>query len=598
MKFIKNLNGLLVSQERRQGFVLLVMTVLMALLEMIGISSIVPFVSVMAKPELLETNASYKSILTFARTFVDFTAEQALFASGIIVLTLLVISLAFKAATTYLQLHFVFMREYSIGKRLMEGYLRQPYSWFLSRNSADLGKTILSEVNQVVYHGLMPLINLVSHSAVAIALVTLLILTDPLLALTAGTTLASAYALIYWAFRGVLVDNGDDRIKANHERFTAISEAFGSPKEVKLAGLEEAYIKRFSLPAKAYAKSQVSAQLIGQLPRFALEAIAFGGMILLVLYLVSKRGDLANALPVISLYAFVGYRLMPALQNIYGAMTSLRYAGPGLDALHADMTSLQNISLDTERVVSPRFDRAIALKCAQYKYPNAPSPVIKNLSLIIPAKSIVGLVGATGSGKTTTVDLILGLLETQSGVLEVDGEAITASNVRAWQRGIGYVPQQIYLSDDTIAANIAYGLVGDGIDQEAVERAAKVANLHDFVISELPKRYQTVVGERGVRLSGGQRQRIGIARALYHNPTVLVLDEATSALDNITEQAVMDAVSNMKYEVTIIVIAHRLSTVKLCDRIFYLEKGQLRAEGTYEDLVKLSKQFRKMAIGQ
>jgi len=204
-------------------------------------------------------------------------------------------------------------------------------------------------------------------------------------------------------------------------------------------------------------------------------------------------------------------------------------------------------------------------------------------------------VGATGSGKTTTVDLILGLLEAQVGVLEVDGQAITEHNRRAWQRAIGYVPQQIYLADDTVAANIAFGLQEKDIDQAAVERAAKIANLHEFVANELPQQYQTTVGERGVRLSGGQRQRIGIARALYHNPQVLILDEATSALDNLTEQAVMEAVHNLGHEITIILIAHRLSTVKACDTVYLLEKGELKAQGTFDELTQANERFRAMA---
>ena len=207
----------------------------------------------------------------------------------------------------------------------------------------------------------------------------------------------------------------------------------------------------------------------------------------------------------------------------------------------------------------------------------------------------MGLVGPTGSGKTTTVDIILGLLESQKGTLEVDGKIITQQNSRSWQRSIGYVPQQIFLADDTVAANIAFGLELKDINQEAVEEVAKIANLHNFVMEELPKQYQTTIGERGVRLSGGQRQRIGIARALYHRPKVLVLDEATSALDNQTEQAVMDAINNLAKHITIILIAHRLSTVKKCNQIFLLEKGEIKNQGTFEELINTNENFRKSA---
>ena len=286
---------------------------------------------------------------------------------------------------------------------------------------------------------------------------------------------------------------------------------------------------------------------------------------------------------------------MPALQNIYGAVTKLRFAGPAIDSLHKDLMSLQPAN-PHQAMAAMSLIQAITLNQIQYSYPNAPQPALKDLSLTIPAKRTVGLVGATGSGKTTTVDLILGLLEAQEGALEVDGQAITEQNRRAWQRAIGYVPQQIYLADDTVAANIAFGLDAKDIDQAAVERAAKIANLHEFVVNELPQQYQTTVGERGVRLSGGQRQRIGIARALYHNPQVLILDEATSALDNLTEQAVMEAVHNLGHEITIILLAHRLSTVKACDTTFLLEKGELRAQGTFDELTQANERFRAMAV--
>lgn len=567
------------------------MILVMALLDMIGVASIMPFIAVLANPELVETN----DILNSAYSKLAFTdPQQFLFALGMLMFMLLLVSLAFKAFTTYAQLRFTLMREYSIGKRLVEGYLHQPYSWFLSRHSADLGKNILSETSKVIYQAMVPMVTLIAQGAVAVALLALLILTDPQLALIVGMTLATVYTLIFKANRGLLGRIGQEYVKANQARFIAVSEAFGASKEVKVGGLEEAYIQRFSDPALTYARHQATSSVISQLPRFALEAIAFGGMLLVVLYLMAQRGNFASAMPIITLYAFAGYRLMPALQQIYGAVAQLRFAGPALDALHSDLMSLQPAHPDPSQDAIT-LTRAITLNQIQYRYPNAPQLALKNLSLYIPAQSTVGLVGATGSGKTTTVDLILGLLEAQQGTLAVDGQAITEHNRRAWQRAIGYVPQQIYLADDTVAANIAFGLQEKDIDPAAVERAAKIANLHEFVFNELPQQYQTTVGERGVRLSGGQRQRIGIARALYHNPQVLILDEATSALDNLTEQAVMEAVHNLGHEITIILIAHRLSTVKACDTIFLLEKGELKAQGNFEELKQVNERFRAMA---
>jgi ABC-type bacteriocin/lantibiotic exporter with double-glycine peptidase domain len=542
----------------------------------------------------VETNAILKTVYTVSSNFGVDTPEQFLFALGIGVFLLLVGSLAFKALTTYVQLRFTLMREYSIGKRLVEGYLHQPYSWFLNRHSADLGKTILSEVSNVTDGGITPTMNLIAQGTVAIALLMLLIVMDPKLALIVGLTLAAVYSLIFRTTSALLARMGTERVKANQERFVVVSEAFGAAKEVKVGGLEYAYIQRFAGPAQTYARYQASAQVISQLPRFALEAIAFGGMLLVMLYLMAQSGGFASALPIIALYAFAGYRLMPALQQVYGALTQLRFSGPALDALHKDLMSLQPTGPYQQQPALP-LNQVITLNNIVYRYPNAAIPALKGISLTIPARSTVGLVGATGSGKTTTVDLILGLLDAQEGTLAIDGQPITDHNKRAWQRAIGYVPQQIYLADDTVAANIAFGIEPEQIDQAAVERAAKIANLHEFVTNDLPQGYATTVGERGVRLSGGQRQRIGIARALYHKPQVLILDEATSALDNLTEQAVMEAVNNLGHDITIILIAHRLSTVRQCDQIYLLERGEVNASGTYEELIDSSQQFAAMA---
>jgi ATP-binding cassette, subfamily B, bacterial PglK len=337
--------------------------------------------------------------------------------------------------------------------------------------------------------------------------------------------------------------------------------------------------------------------VIAQLPRYALEAIAFGGMLLVILYLMAKSGSFASALPIIALYAFAGYRLMPTLQQIYQAFTQLRFAGPALEALHKDLSSLQAADVQHGHLSPLPLTQAITLNQVSYRYPHAPQPALKGIDLTIPAHSTVGFVGATGSGKTTAVDVILGLLEPQEGVLNIDGQPITAANRRQWQRAIGYVPQHIYLADDSVAANIAFGANAKDIDPQAMERAATIANLHEFVVNDLPQGYATTVGERGVRLSGGQRQRIGIARALYQNPQVLILDEATSALDNLTEQAVMEAVNNLGHDITIILIAHRLSTVRQCDQIFILERGEVKAQGTFEELKQANERFRAMAQG-
>ena len=584
MQTFKKLFYLLTPVERKRAGLLLIMILIMALLDLIGVASILPFMLVLTNPDLIETNTLLNAIFQASTIFGIESAQQFLFILGFIVFILLVFSLIFKAITTYFQLSFIQMSDYSLSKRLVEGYLHQPYSWFLNRHSAELGKSILSEVSGIIGNGVKPLIEVIAKGTVAISLVILLFVANPTLAIIVGLVLGISYLFIFYLIRSYLNLIGKKRLQSNQSRFISVSEAFGAIKEVKFGNLEEIYINRFSNSAKIFANSQASAQVLAQIPRFFLEAIAFGGILLIILFMMKQSGSFTNSLPIISLYVFAGYRLLPALQQIYASFTSLTFVAPALDKLCDDIVNLKPSEKNYSEDVL-EFKNSISLKNIYFDYPNSPRKALRDISFTIPAKYTVGIVGSTGSGKTTTVDIILGLLETQKGTLEVDGKIITSKNIKSWQKLIGYVPQYIYLSDDTIAANIAFGVDSKNINLEAVEKASKIANLHNFILEELPNKYNTQIGERGVRLSGGQRQRIGIARALYHNPKVLIFDEATSALDNQTEQLVMEATNKLSKEITIIIIAHRLNTVKNCDIIFKLENGQLVGKGSFDEIL-------------
>ncbi len=574
---------LLSKSERKNAFLLLLLILIMALLDMIGVASILPFMAVVTNPDVIETNFILNKMFQISKIFGVENNRDFLFTMGVFVFFLLVFSLMFKAFTTYIQLRFVQMREHSISKRFVESYLHQPYIWFLNRNSADLGKTMLSEIGSIVSKGMKPLIDMIAKGMISIALIILLIIVDPKLALIVGLSLSVAYLIIFLLTEKYLNKIGEERLKSNTLRFTILNEAFGAIKGVKFAGLEEIYAKRYSKSSKSYARSLAFSNIIGQLPRYALEIIAFGGIMLIILYLMAQKGNFNDAIPIISLYAFAGYRLLPAIQQIYASFTKISFIIPSLNEVSSDFKNLRitDFKEDQKKLV---LKKSIILNNINYIYPKSRITVLKDININIPAKSTIGLVGTTGSGKTTMVDIILGLLEAQSGTLEVDGQIITKQKIRSWQRIIGYVPQEIYLSDDTIQGNIAFGIESEHINEERVQEVAKIANLNEFVTKELEKKYLTTVGERGVRLSGGQRQRIGIARALYHKPQVLILDEATSALDIQTEKAVMDAVNNLRKDITIILIAHRLNTVKNCDIIFKLEKGKVVEQGNFNNL--------------
>lgn len=590
---VRQVVGLLSTKERKRALFLLGLVIVMAFLDMIGVASIMPFMAVLAKPELVESNR----ILATAYALCGLTDKnEFMFVLGIAVFVMLISSIVFKAWTMWVMLRFSRMLEYSLAKRFVELYLRQPYDWFLSRHSADLGKTVLDEVGRVVGGAIMPLMDVIAQGCVITALILLLLAADPVLACVGGFGMTLFYGLIYVFVRRRLTYYGEQRRISNLQRFQVLSEVFGGIKDVKVSGLEKQYLSRFEGSAYRFAIAQGQAQAASQLPRYAMEIIAFGGILGVVLFLMHSTGSLQNSLPILSLYALAGYRLMPSMQALFVNLAALRFGASTLGHVHSELLELEKTPVSSANTQAISLMHCVSLENISYQYPGARVPTLRSLKLDIKAKSTVGLVGMTGSGKTTTVDIVLGLLKPQEGQLKIDGTVINSENGAAWQASIGYVPQQIFLVDDTVAANIAFGIQADEIDHVAVVRAAKIANLHDFVVGGLPNGYATQIGERGVRLSGGQRQRIGIARALYRQPQLLILDEATSALDNVTELAVMDAVRNLGHQITIILIAHRLTTVRECDRIYMLDKGQVVAAGSYDELLGGNAIFRNMVM--
>ncbi|HYD33891.1 MAG TPA: ATP-binding cassette domain-containing protein, partial [Methylophilaceae bacterium] len=430
----------------------------MALLDMVGIASILPFMKVLGDPARITDN----KYLGWIYQSLKFSSPQSyLTFLAILVFTLLFISTAFKAFTTYRLLRFSQMQEYSISRRLVTNYLRQPYEWFLSQHSADLGKTVLSEVAQVINGSVVPAMQLIAQGAVAFAIVGLLIIVNPQVATFMVLGLGTVYIAIYLLLRKYLAKIGAERISSNRQRYKVIGETFGGIKDVKVAGIESVALERFEGPAYRYARHQTSSQLAGQLPRYALEIIAIGGMLLLAIYAMRAYGDLTAALPLMALYGLAGFRLLPALQQMYVQLTRIRFSGPALEKLHADIAALSTIDTPSSTPIKTKktlsLNTSLILDKVSYQYPNACSLILNELSLLIPAKSVVGIVGTTGSGKTTTVDIMLGLLTPQSGQVIADGTPISPANLQDWQRAVGYVPQQVFLSDDTIAANIAFG---------------------------------------------------------------------------------------------------------------------------------------------
>ncbi len=593
MANLKKLLSLFSARERKQIYWLLSTILVMALVEMAGIASIMPFMALVADPGLIHRHA----ILSDTYLALGFNRDVSfLYFVGGVVLAVLVFNNLFSAFALWLSLRVTSLCGHTLSARLLAGYLARPYAFYLQRNSSELINILFAEINRLVVGVLLPTIDLLAKGAVILAILGLLVIVDPVLAFGVAFVMGGVYSLIFIAIRRLLTRIGKESVAAGASRSKIANEAFGGIKEIKVLGHEENFIRRYAIPSRILAEQLAASQALARLPKYLLEMIAFGGVLMITMLLLGKQQALSQVLPIIAVYAFAGYRLLPAVQQTYSNLAIIRYNLPALETVFRDAGPYVDLIGNTDKAEdASALQKEISLNNITYQYAGAPSPSVVGLTLSIAANTTVAFVGSTGSGKTTTVDILLGLLEPQSGSLEVDGLAVDGKNSRKWQRNLGYVPQQIYLSDDTIAHNIAFGVDENSLDMQAVENAARIARIHEFIVGELPEGYQTVVGERGIRLSGGQRQRIGIARALYRNPDVLILDEATSALDGITESAIMDALAQLAHKKTIIMIAHRLTTVRACDRIFILEKGRLAAQGTFSELMTASPLFRGMA---
>jgi ABC-type multidrug transport system fused ATPase/permease subunit len=409
----------------------------------------------------------------------------------------------------------------------------------------------------------------------------------------ATIVLFGSYGVIHAVVKNKVSLIGQKLTDANYQLYKSATEALSSIKYIKVSGSEVGFVKSFYGPSEEIAGYQTKSHMFSLVPRYILEVIIFGGMIIIVMTL---GGDNSEIIPVVSLYAMAGYRLMPAIQSMYSGIISIKYNISAFDLLVSDLSKSDeskemNFKLKKHTL---KFNHKIELKDINYTYLGASHSIIDKLNLTIEKNTVVGIVGTTGSGKTTLVDILLGLLVPSAGYIKLDETRLGKNNISNWQGDVGYVPQSVYLLDGSIRRNIAFGIPNDKINEDQIIRVAKMASLHDFILS-LPEKYDTLVGERGVRLSGGQQQRISIARALYHNPSVLMLDEATSALDSVTENTIMDAIHNLAHKKTIIMIAHRLSTIKECDIVHMMDAGTIVASGTYQQLIVDNKDFRAMA---
>ncbi|OQW30493.1 MAG: hypothetical protein A4E19_09265 [Nitrospira sp. SG-bin1] len=597
-QLIRRLQALLTTKERRLFYALLGLIVLAGLIDALGVSSILPFMAVVGNPDLIQTNPWLHNVFTL----LEFkSVDTFLVGLGLAALAIMIFSNALSLASSSAILWFT----HNLGRRLsvqiLSNYVRQPYAYFLEHNSSRLVLNCTDDVVRMIHGIAVPILQAIAKAFIALSILFLVMWVDPWLAVLFGTVIGTVYGVVFLTIRHKVSDLGRSSREANAERVRLSTEILNGIKELKILGQDEAYQQRFAKCSALYAKNQWTSATLSAVPRYVIESIAFGSVILLVIYLLATHQDFKDALPLMALYAFTGYRLLPAFQQIFGSANTIRYNMGHLEAVEEKLKTVAKAPAPEVPPQSPAngiigpLRQEIALRNLVFRYSNATTPLLNNLNLTIRRNTMAAIVGCSGGGKTTIVDVILGLLEPQGGSLSVDGIPITPRNVASWQKQLGYVPQHIYLADDTLAANIAFGVAHRDLDLDRVERAAQIANLHEFVVDELPNGYQTMVGERGVKLSGGQRQRVGIARALYSDPKVLILDEATSALDSLTEDAVTDAIRNIFHEKTIIMIAHRLRTVREADVIYLVESGSIADQGTYAELIDKNETFRRMA---
>lgn len=572
MSTAKKLLQVLSPSQRRAAVGLLCLMLIGTVLETLGIGLVIPVITVMTRADL---TADYPALAPWLIRLGNPSHEQLVIASMMTLVGVAAVKALFLSFLAWWTARFSFGLQADLSQRLFVGYLRQPYAFHLQRNSAQLIRNSINQVDQiraVTQTGLL----LVAEVMVLLGVSALLLAVEPVGTLWVVCTLGAAGWIFQNLTRDRLLKWGAARQLHEGLRIQHLQQGLGGSKEVMLLGREQDFISQYQIHNSANAKIGQYQATLQRLPPFFFELLAMTGLGVLVLVMVSRGQALEALLPTLGLFAAAAFRLLPSGARVLSSVQNVHFSLPVIDNIHTELR-LVDANSAPQRGPNFRFERTLSLDCVSFRYASAETSALEDVSLSIPRGSSVGFIGTTGAGKSTLVDVILGLLTPDSGAVRVDDIDIQ-THLRGWQDQIGYVPQSIFLTDDTLRRNVAFGLSNEEIDENAVWSAIRSAQLEGFV-DELPLGLETPVGERGVRISGGQRQRIGMARALYHKPSVLVLDEATSALDTATERDVMAAVRALQGEKTVIIVAHRMSTVNHCARLFRLDRGRLVEEG-------------------
>lgn len=578
IRIIKKFAKILDANQKKKVGIIVGLMIVGAVLETLSVSLVVPLMTALMQEDFLETNEVAAIVckitgITNARSFL-------LLVIGCLML-LFIIKDAFLFFEYYVQIKFICNNRMATQKRLMEVYLRRPYEFFLNASSGEIMRVIKSDTSGT-YSLLTTIMNFFTEAIVAIALIIAIIVVDPEMAVMVAILLGIVMLLIYKGIKPVLRKAGADYQYYNAVANTWILQSIAGIKEMKVAHKEKFFIQEYSDAAKNAVEKERISSVLANAPRLIIESIVISGMLGYIGIMVFNGREISTLLPQLSAFALAAVRLLPSANRMSTALNSMAYLEVQLDKTIENLRSVNEFDAEYKQEGNNRIEekitleREFGLKNITFSYPNSEKKILEDTGLTIYVGSSVGIVGYSGAGKTTVVDILLGLLNPQAGIVESDGVDIQAG-YSSWLEHLAYIPQMIYMLDDTIRANVAFGFGKDDIDDEQVWRALEEAQLGEFVRS-LPEGLDTSIGERGVRLSGGQRQRIGIARALYTDPELLIFDEATSALDNETESAIMESINSLHGRKTIIIIAHRLTTIQECDVVYRVEDGKIVRE--------------------
>ena len=598
MKVIRQLWYILNPRERTEVAFLLCAMIIGALVEAVSIAIVIPFIAVLREPSLLLKTPHLQSLLSK----FDIIEPQDLF---LILGPILIIMFAVKTGYLVYLYRWLFRyamnKEVKLARQLLSGYLSAPYTLHLQRNSADLIAVTTRAVEEFSSGFLVNLLTVLAEVFVLVGVAGLLMIVEPLATLGALAVLAVPTAVVYRSTQHRLALSGRIAEQSWSMMVQWAEQSFRSVKETMITGRGSFFVDQHGYHIQRFTNSVRALSFLSAFPRFIVDTLAISAVVAIAIILVKRGQDLQSILLLLGMFTLAAVRLIPSTSRISSSLAQVRYRYASTEVIYRELLALEERSSGApsktaeEQIPSIPFRRALVIEHVSYWYPETRRPAVDNVSLEIPQGHWVGLIGPTGAGKTTLADLILGLLVPSSGRILVDGRDLH-DNIAGWQRTIGYVPQTVYLIDDSIRRNVAFGIPEQEIDDEQVWRALRAAQV-DHLVRALPAKLNAIVGEQGDRLSGGERQRLGIARALYHDPEVLVIDEATANLDPVTEAAIVEVIGRLRGKKTIIVITHRLAFVRNCDHIFMLMQGQLRNSGKYSDLLLKEPTFLQVGGG-